>query len=52
MPACAATLDIQDLKVCRNVNMIWNTLVGEGLVRYGYRGEAAELVTRNMQAVI
>ena len=52
MPACAATLGIQDSKVCHNVNMIWNTLVGEGLVRYGYRGEAAELVTRNMQAVI
>jgi hypothetical protein len=32
--------------------MFWNLLLGEGLVRYGFREEAAELVTRLMQSVI
>jgi hypothetical protein len=31
--------------------MIWNTLVGEGMVDYGYRVEAAELLTRLMAAI-
>jgi hypothetical protein len=30
----------------------WNTLTGEGLLNYGYRQEAGELVTRLMKAVI
>jgi hypothetical protein len=29
----------------------WNTLIGEGLLQYGYRSQAAELVTRLMGAV-
>jgi hypothetical protein len=32
--------------------MMWNTLLGEGLVAYGYRAEAAELVTRLMTAMV
>lgn len=35
-----------------SVHMIWNTLIGEGLLKYGFRKETAELVTRLMQAVI
>jgi glycogen debranching enzyme len=31
--------------------MIWNTMLGEGLVEYGYRAEAAELLTRLMTAM-
>ncbi|MGH2524858.1 MAG: MGH1-like glycoside hydrolase domain-containing protein, partial [Anaerolineales bacterium] len=26
--------------------LMWNTMIGEGLVEYGYRAEAAELITR------
>jgi len=32
--------------------MMWNTMLGEGLVDYGYRAEAAELVTRLMQPIL
>lgn len=32
--------------------MTWNHLIGEGLLKYNYRAEAAELVTRLMNAVI
>ncbi len=52
MPACAASLSVPEDDVCANVNMIWNTLIGEGLLRYGYQAEAAELITRMMQAAI
>jgi hypothetical protein len=52
MPACTAPVAATDDPVCRNANMIWNTLIGDGLIQYGYRSEAAELVARNMQATI
>jgi hypothetical protein len=32
--------------------LMWNTMIGEGLVEYGYRAEAAELVTRMMTAML
>ena len=31
---------------------LWNTMIGEGLVDYGYRAEAAELITRLMTAML
>ncbi len=34
------------------VEMVWNTLVGEGLLRYGRQAEAAGLVTRLMSTVV
>lgn len=34
-----------------HVEMLWNTLIGEGLLHYGRQTEAAELVTRLMRAV-
>lgn len=34
------------------VAMLWNTMLGEGLVAYGYRAEAAELIRRLMSAVL
>lgn len=37
---------------CRDLHIPWNALIGEGLLNYGYRQEAAELVTRIMRAVI
>jgi hypothetical protein len=35
-----------------SVGMIWNTMLGEGLVNYGYCHEAAELLSRLMQSAI
>ncbi len=31
--------------------MMWTTMLGEGLLEYGYRAEAAELITRLMNAI-
>ncbi len=41
-----------DAQPCRGVQMIWNQLIGEGLLAYGYQAEAASLVTRLMQATV
>lgn len=51
IPACSqgAVLDEYPYDA---VHMIWNTLIGIGLIKYGYQNEAAELVTRLMNAVI
>lgn len=32
--------------------LMWNTMLGEGLLQYGYRAEAAELITRLMTAMV
>jgi hypothetical protein len=34
------------------VHMIWNNLIGLGLLKYGFQKEAAELITRLMNAII
>jgi hypothetical protein len=34
------------------INLIWNTLIGEGLLNYGYFNEAADLTQRLMTAII
>lgn len=53
IPEAAAGME-QDtsINVCQAVHMPWNTLIGEGLISYGFRREAAELVTRLMEGVI
>jgi hypothetical protein len=55
MPNCSA-LDPAYQADNRNgsggVWMMWNTMIGEGLVRHGYRDEAADLITRLMTAMI
>lgn len=51
LPACIDSPTAPDAVVCQSTNLIWNTLIGEGLVRYGYRDLAAELVTRLMNSV-
>lgn len=38
--------------VCMGVHIPWNHLIGEGLLAYGYRREAARLVAHGMAAVI
>jgi hypothetical protein len=38
--------------VAMSVHLPWNQLIGEGLLAYGFRAEAAQLTTRLMGAVI
>ncbi len=63
IPACPASIfsygrklaprDIEEMDpICRAVHLPWNTLVGEGLLAYGMRAEAAQLCFRLMSAVI
>ena len=35
-----------------NVHILWNSLIGEGLLQYGYYAESAVLITRLMQAIV
>jgi hypothetical protein len=57
LPACVPTasapgrLPSED-PVCQSVHLPWNALVGEGLLAYGLRAEAAALVERLMSAVV
>jgi hypothetical protein len=48
--ACTLEPD-QDDHPCVNVHMVWNQLIGEGLVAYGYQNEAVELLANLMNAV-
>jgi hypothetical protein len=52
IPICPAPEDAPEAEVCGDVNLPWTSLIAEGLLRYGYRDEAAELVKRQMSAVI
>jgi hypothetical protein len=36
----------------QNVHLIWNLLIAEGMLNYGYREEVAEIVNRLMKAII
>lgn len=38
--------------VTQAVHLPWNLLIGEGLLRYGFRSDAARLFVRNISAVI
>jgi hypothetical protein len=42
----------EELNLCESINIIWNALIIEGLINYGYRSLAAELIQRNMKAII
>jgi hypothetical protein len=35
-----------------SVHIIWNNLIGEGLLAYGYRQEAARLIAHLMSAIV
>jgi hypothetical protein len=52
LPACPRPPRNADPGVCESVHLRWAALVGEGMVAYEYRAEAAELVSRLMKAVI
>jgi hypothetical protein len=52
IPACIGRLKANEDRVCRITHLPWNVLIGEGLLSYGYREEAAELVSQLMSAII
>jgi hypothetical protein len=51
IPACLQE-DFLGEHPCLRVDLIYNSLIGEGLLSYGYQKEAAALVSSLMQAVI
>jgi hypothetical protein len=50
LPYCPGASDAPDDRERWQVSMQWNTLIVEGMLRYGYRQEAAEVLTRLMRA--
>ena len=52
LPACPDSPMEEEAYICQSVNVVWNSFIGEGLVRYGHRQAAAELVNRIMKDVI
>ncbi len=52
VPALGFVPDPQADSIASSVHMPWNHLIGEGLLAYGFREEAARLTTRLMDAVI
>lgn len=51
LPACPGTAFQPGAEACHTVHLMWCHLIGKGLLAYGYRAEAAELVTRLMAAI-
>lgn len=52
IPACPELNSPEEANVCNTIHMIWNNFIGEGLLRYGYREQAAQLISRLMAAVV
>ena len=52
LPFCAEVPDQADASVCQAVNFAWNSMVIDGLMRYGFTEYAAELMSRLMNAAI
>ncbi len=44
--------EVDSFSGLERVSPLWNHFIGEGLIRYGYRTQAADLVTRLMEACI
>ncbi len=52
LPTCPQPVCEAEQDVCWSLNIPWNALIGDGLIHYGHRSEAAELVSRLMTAII
>ena len=52
IPLCAASPHPGSAPVCHAVHFPWNALIGQGLLDYGLRAEAALMTRRLMSAVI
>ncbi len=51
LPACPDKIFDKNTGVCQHVYLPWCLLIGEGLVSYGFREDAAKLVTHIMDAI-
>ncbi|UCF27204.1 MAG: hypothetical protein JSW42_11235, partial [Chloroflexota bacterium] len=51
LPACPDKDHYSENDVCRSIFIPWCLMIAEGMISYGYRDEAAELVTRIMEAI-
>ncbi len=51
LPVCPRPAEHVDQAACWSVNLPWNRLVCEGLLRYGYREQAAQLLTNLIAAI-
>lgn len=52
VPACISVAEPEAQAICLAVHLPWNQLIGEGLLAYGLREEAARLTIHLMTAVI
>jgi len=52
LPFCLQSGESFDQQACWSVNLPWNVLIAEGLLRYGFRSQAAELFTRLMASIV
>ena len=52
MPACPVRAKDAASPVCYTAHLPWNLMVAEGLLAYGYRDQAATLVSRLMAGII
>ena len=52
LPVCVNHSKPAEADLCNSVHIPWNALIGEGLLNYGYREIAAELVTRIMTGIV
>jgi hypothetical protein len=52
LPATVLPPQAPEARILETAHIPWNVLAAEGLLQYGYRAQAAELVTRLMRAVV
>jgi hypothetical protein len=52
LPAAIFPSEAEDARLLEAANLPWNALAGEGMLKYGFRAQAAELVTRLMKAAV
>ena len=52
VPACPSLTQPEAESVSQSVHLPWNLLICEGLLKYGFRTDAARLLAHNMTAII
>jgi len=52
VPACPLLTQPEAESVSQSVHLPWNLLISEGLLRYGFRSDAARMFVHNMNGVI
>lgn len=52
LPMCPSAPRVSENQPYNNAPLLWNSMIGEGLTKYGFRAQSAELVNRLMSAVV